>query len=140
MTQDPAHLTATCRRPDPATEVLIAEGCHIIETWNLPADERLSVARARVEAGVTTRWHRLRGIAERYLIVSGQGVAEVEGMASARVGPGDLVYIPPGRAQRIRNPGPSDLVFYALCTPRFVPAAYLDAEPGADQPGPDSSA
>jgi mannose-6-phosphate isomerase-like protein (cupin superfamily) len=126
----PTSLPAGCRRPDPATEILTAEDCHILESWNLPDDPGLSIARARVEPGVTTRWHRLRGIAERYLIISGQGVAEVEGMPPTAVAPGDLVYIPPDRVQRIRNAGPDDLVFYALCTPRFVPEAYLDAQPG----------
>lgn len=138
----PAHIPAShptglppgCRSPDPTTEILTAEDCHILESWNLPEDPGLSIARARVEPGVTTRWHRLLGIAERYLIISGRGFAEVEGMRPTPVAPGDLVYIPPGRPQRIRNPGPDDLVFYALCTPRFVPEAYLDAEPGPWDP------
>ncbi len=119
------------RRPAPQEEVFTAERCHILETWNRADDPDLSVARARVEPGVTTRWHRLQGIAERYLIHSGQGLAEVEGSDPTPVQPGDLLHIPTGRAQRIRNTGTEDLVFYALCTPRFSPAAYQDLDDAA---------
>ena len=118
--------SAELRRPDPGEETLTEERCHILETWNRPDDRDLSVARARVAPGVTTRWHRLEGIAERYLIVRGKGLAEVEGMGPTLVQPGDLLYIPAGRAQRIRNTGDADLLFYALCTPRFRPTAYQD--------------
>ena len=60
-----------------APEYFFAEGCFITEWWNAPADPDVSVARARVEPGVTTRWHRLRGVVERYLILEGQGRVEV---------------------------------------------------------------
>ncbi len=115
-------------RPDEADEYAIAERCRILETWNHPDDPALSVARARVAAGVTTRWHRLAGISERYLILAGQGMVEVGNLGPEVVSPGDLVYIPPGCPQRIANLGDGDLVFLALCTPRFVPDAYHDAE------------
>jgi oxalate decarboxylase/phosphoglucose isomerase-like protein (cupin superfamily) len=38
------------------------------------------------------------------------------------------VYIPPGCPQRIANIGAADLVFLAICTPRFVRDAYEDLE------------
>ncbi|WP_296807949.1 cupin domain-containing protein [Thiocapsa sp.] len=114
--------------PREADEFFTDEGCYILETWNRADDPMLSVARARVEPGVTTRLHRLAGIAERYLILSGTGRVEVEGIPPQSVGPGDLVYIPPDRGQRIANTGDGDLVFLAICTPRFVPEAYLDIE------------
>jgi mannose-6-phosphate isomerase-like protein (cupin superfamily) len=126
--------SAQLRRPAPGDETLTEERCHILETWNRPDDPDLSVARARVAPGVTTRWHRLEGIAERYLILAGEGLAEVQGMDPTPVQPGDLLYIPTGRAQRIRNTGHADLLFYALCTPRFRPAAYQDLD-GADADG-----
>ncbi|HQJ31568.1 MAG TPA: hypothetical protein PLG18_10560, partial [Syntrophales bacterium] len=56
---------------------LAAEGCFIRELWNAPEDDGVSVARARVTPGVTTAWHRVRETWERYLILSGTGVAEV---------------------------------------------------------------
>ena len=82
------------------------------------------MAEARVAPGVTTQLHRLHGVVERYLIVSGRGRAEVEGLAPGEVGPGDLVVIPAGATQRIANLGDEELVFYCICTPRFTPACY----------------
>lgn len=101
-----------------------AEGCWIAEWWNTPEDEALSIARARVEPGITTRWHRLIGITERYVILEGEGCAEVGKGASRVVTRGDVVVIPPGMAQRITNVGTGDLVFLAVCMPRFRPEAY----------------
>lgn len=102
------------------------ERCHILETWNQPDDPELSVARARVEPGVTTRWHSLIGIAERYLILEGEGLVEVQGIMPQTLKAGDLLYIPPGHAQRITSTGDRPLVFYAICTPRYVEDAYRD--------------
>lgn len=115
-------------RPDEAAEYLIAERCRILESWNRPDDPSLSVARARVPPGVTTRWHRLAGICERYLILAGRGRVEVGNLAPEVVRPGDVVYIPAGCRQRIANLDDVDLVFLALCTPRFIPEAYRDIE------------
>jgi mannose-6-phosphate isomerase-like protein (cupin superfamily) len=101
-------------------EVFTDEGCFILELSNGPADPQLSVARARVIPGVTTRWHRLRDISERYLVLEGLGRVEVGEAAPRVVGPGEVVLIPPGTRQRITNTGATDLVFLALCTPRFT--------------------
>ena len=111
-----------------AAEYFFAEGCHITELSNGSHDNGLSVARARVPAGVTTRWHRLHGIAERYVIVSGDGEVEVGTLAPQRVQAGDVVIIPAGCRQRIANRGTDDLVFLAICTPRFRAGAYVDVE------------
>lgn len=112
-------------------EHLTDERCHLLETWNRDADPAVSVARARVEPGITTRWHRLNGIVERYLILAGEGRVEVQGLAPTVVRPGAVIYIPAGRGQRIANIGTGDLLFLAICTPRFVPEAYedIDREP-----------
>ena len=109
-------------------EYYFEEGCHILEWLNDPADPDVSVARARVPVGVTTRWHRLRDTVERYLIQAGQGEVEIDDAPPRRVGPGDLVLIPAMARQRIRNAGPEDLVFLAICSPRFRPENYLDDE------------
>ena len=108
----------------PEAEYFFAEGCHILETLNDPADPDCSIVRARVEPGVTTHWHRLRDIHERYVILQGQGLAEV-GDGQYPVGPGDVVLIPPMVRQRIRNTGDRDLLFLAVCTPRFSVDNYL---------------
>ena len=101
-----------------------SEECYITELCNSPADGEASVARARVEPGVTTRWHRLRGISERYVILEGKGRVEVGDLPPTEVGPGDLVLIPPLCRQRITNIGQSDLVFLCVCIPGFREEAY----------------
>lgn len=100
------------------------EGCHILEIANHADDPALSIARARVEPGITTQWHALHEVAERYLIIEGQGCVEIGELAPTTVVSGDVVCIPPGTRQRISNTGDGDLVFYAICTPRFTPACY----------------
>lgn len=88
----------------------------------------LSVALARLAVGMVTRWHRLHGIAERYVIVAGRGVVEVGQLPAREVGAHDVVLIPCGCRQRIANVGSEDLLFLALCTPRFRADAYEDVE------------
>ncbi len=109
-------------------EYFFEEGCYITELHNVPDDPAVSVARARVPVGGTTRWHVLEGIAERYLIEQGEGLAEVGEGAPQPVMPGAVVVIPPGVRQRIANTGSVDLVFLAVCSPRFVPEAYRDVD------------
>lgn len=113
---------------EPAAEYFFAEGCFINELSNSAHDPAVSIVRARVLPGATTRWHRLRGIAERYVLLSGTGRVEVEGLAAQEVTEGAVVLIPPGCAQRIGNIGGEDLVFLAICSPRFRPEAYEDCE------------
>ena len=111
-----------------ARERETAELCAITELSNHAADPDVSIARARLPIGRTTRWHVLHGIGERYVMLEGRGTVEVEGLMPTAVGPGDVVWIPPGARQRIRNEGDEDLVFLAICTPRFVPESYEDVE------------
>ena len=111
-----------------ATEYFFAEGCFITEGWNTPADADLSVARARVEPGVTTRWHCLRGVTERYLILKGQRRVEVGDEPPADVGPGAVVLIPPGTRQRLTHTGDADLIFLAVCMQRFTRTVYQGLE------------
>ncbi|HHJ18080.1 MAG TPA: cupin domain-containing protein [Gammaproteobacteria bacterium] len=105
-------------------EYWFQEGCHILEIANHADDPALSIARARVEPGVTTQWHALHEVAERYLVIEGQGYVEIGDLEPTAVTSGDVVCIPPGTRQRISNNGDGDLVFYAICTPRFTPACY----------------
>lgn len=117
------------RRLDLGREFYTPEKCHIVEVSNTPDDPDASIARARVEPGVTTRWHRLAGTSERYCILRGTGRVEVGELPPSPVSPGDVVLIPPGYRQRITNTGPDDLVFLAICTPpRFTQTAYEDRE------------
>lgn len=88
----------------------------------------MSVARARVEPGITTSWHKLMGIEERYIISHGKGIVEVGDLEPQEVKEGDLVRIPAGVRQRITNTGSKDLVFFAVCSPRFTQEKYIDLE------------
>ncbi|MCP5159287.1 MAG: cupin domain-containing protein [Gammaproteobacteria bacterium] len=111
-----------------ASEYFFVEGCFIVECWNVRQDASVSVARARVEPGMTTHWHRLHGVTERYLILEGQGRVEVGALTPENVRSGTVVLIPPGFRQRIANTGDTDLIFLAICTPRFTSAIYEDLE------------
>ena len=111
-------------RPDPNSEYMTPERCRILEAWGRPDDGVVSIARATVEAGVTTQWHRLRGVDERYVIVEGAGRVDVGDLDPEAVKPGDVVVIPAGARQRITNTGACDLVFYCICSPAFMPECY----------------
>jgi len=121
------------RRLDPRTEFYTNEGCFIVELSNSQSDPDASIARARVPLGVTTRWHRLSGITERYVLLSGAGRVEVGDLPAQDVYAGDVVLIPPDCRQRIACLGSEDLIFLAICTPRFRPEAYEDVDPSPMQ-------
>jgi len=114
------------RTADADSECYTEEGCYILELSNSPEDPDVSIARARVLPGATTRWHRLHGVAERYVILAGSGRVEVGELPPQEIRPGAVVLIPPGCPQRITNTGSGDLVFLAICSPRYTPAVYED--------------
>lgn len=116
------------RRIDLDAEFFTIEHCHIIEVSNSENDPEASIARARVAPQVTTRWHYLEDTAERYVILEGKGLVEVGELPAQEVGPGDVVVIPPECRQRITNVGSDDLIFLAICTPRFRDEVYKDIE------------
>lgn len=117
-------MNASIQPCRPSSEFPTSEGCYITELCNSPADDEASIARALVTPGVTTRWHRLTGISERYVILEGRGRMEAGDLPPTEVGPGDVVLIPPQCPQRIANMGESDLVFLCICIPGFRPEAY----------------
>ncbi len=106
-------------------EYYFHEGCFILELLNDPNDPEASIARARVEPGRETDLHALKGTTERYLILNGNGTVTVNNEAQA-VSQGHTVVIPAGVSQKIENTGSEDLIFLAICTPRFVPECYVD--------------
>jgi mannose-6-phosphate isomerase-like protein (cupin superfamily) len=125
-------------RASRCVEFPTAERCYISEWSNSEHDPGVSIAHARVPVGVTTRWHRLNGIAERYVVVGGRGRVEIGDEPPCDVAPGDVVLIPPSCRQRIACIGGEELAFLAICSPRFRPDAYEDLEPwpaDAGRPG-----
>jgi len=131
----PAPTEAEIRPCGAAIEFHTEERCYIRELSNITHEPAVSIAEARVEPGVVTRWHRLAGITERYVILRGEGRMEAGALPPRVIGPGDVVIIPPGCPQRIANIGGTDLLFLAICSPRFVPDAYedIDTEPPPGQ-------
>lgn len=121
----------TTHRSKESDEYFFREGCYILEVWNDPRDPELSIARARVLPGQSTRLHSLSETVERYLVVQGQGIFK-SGDFRADLTPGQTVLIPAGAPQSVVNTGDTDLVFLAICTPRFRPENFkdLDSEPG----------
>lgn len=107
-----------------SSEYYFDEGCYISELSNSNDDSQLSIARARVEQGVTTKLHRLTATIERYVILEGEGLVEINGLEPQKLGINDVVIIPPNCAQKITNTGSADLVFLAICSPRFKSEVY----------------
>ena len=118
----------TIQHADESAEFFTSEQCHILELSNTPDDPTVSIARARVEPSVTTLWHRVNGTTERYVILEGRGRVEIGQLPPEDVGPGAVVTIPPNCRQRIENLGDSDLLFLAICTPRFLPENYEELD------------
>lgn len=113
------------RKYNPEGEYFIKEQCHVNELSNSTNDEGVSIALVRVRPGIRTNWHKLSGIAERYVILEGSGLVEV-GSIKQSVSSNDVVIIPPDCRQRIFNSGTGDLIFLAVCSPRFKHSAYVD--------------
>jgi mannose-6-phosphate isomerase-like protein (cupin superfamily) len=113
---------------DQTPEFFFQERCHIAELLNTTDCPGLSIARARVEPGVTTVLHIVRGTEEVFFILSGQGDVEIAGKVIGTVRPGDLLRIPADTPQRITNTGQEDLVFLAVCAPLFKGELYEEVD------------
>lgn len=109
-------------------EYFFEEGCFILEMLNTASDPDVSIARARVEPGKTTRFHRLCGVTERYVIQQGSGMVFMADEGAQTVQAGSVVVIPAGVRQKIYNSGSEMLVFLAICSPRFTPDCYEDCD------------
>jgi mannose-6-phosphate isomerase-like protein (cupin superfamily) len=111
-----------------AVEYFTDERCYILELHNTADSPEASIARARVEPGVTTKQHQVVGTIERYILLEGKGVAHIAGMDDRAVKVGDVIEIPAGITQSITNNGDHDLVFLCVCTPRFEWDNYKSLE------------
>jgi mannose-6-phosphate isomerase-like protein (cupin superfamily) len=103
------------------------ERCFIAENYG-SSDGKVSVAIATVKPGVTTAAHHLKGIEEIYIITKGTGIIDIKNLEPTEVTVGDVIVIPEGTSQRIKNVGDCDLVFYCICTPRFTQEQYVNEE------------
>ncbi|PCJ38857.1 MAG: cupin [Moraxellaceae bacterium] len=113
----------------PENECETDEKCFIIEMLPASADEGCSIAQARVMPGVTTTLHKVLGVVERYVILSGEGLVTVGDSAPEKVSVKDIVSIDKDVPQKIENTsGTEDLVFLCVCTPGFNIENYVDLE------------
>jgi len=104
-----------------------SERCYILELLNSDHYPEVSIARARVEPGVTTEQHMI-SVHEVYVIEEGSGIMYLGDTPPFEVGPGDVVTIPKGAPQSIENIGEADLLFTCVCTPRFLQDCYTSLE------------
>ena len=114
-------------KPQDIKEYYFKEGCYIEEWLNDTGHPDMSVARVRVAPQAITKLHALRKTQERYVILSGKGLVTV-GENSWLVQDKDVVTIAPDTAQKIVNQTDNDLIFLAICTPRFDQDNYLQLE------------
>jgi mannose-6-phosphate isomerase-like protein (cupin superfamily) len=80
---------------------------------------RYSLAAAWLAPGKRSRAHRLK-TSEVYYLIRGSGVMHI-GDESARVAPGDAVYIPPGSQQWLENTGKQEIEFLCIVDPAWRP-------------------
>lgn len=108
------------RRLQDCTEFVAGDGSILRELLHpdkAALSLRYSLAHAVVRPGRTTLPHRL-ATSEVYFILAGEGIMHIDD-ETARLLPGDAVYIPPGAMQRIRNPSERDLLFICIVDPAW---------------------
>ena len=111
----------------PGAEFWTDERLYITEILNDVSQPELSIARARVEPGITTQLHAL-SVSEWYILESGGGLMRVGDGPVFSVAPGDTVSIRRDVAQQITNSGKDDLIFLCVCAPRFSQECYTSLE------------
>jgi mannose-6-phosphate isomerase-like protein (cupin superfamily) len=84
----------------------------------------LSFAQAAVEPGCATAAHQHKKSAEIYHVIQGKGKMTLD-EEQFPIGPGDTVYIAPGRCHRVENTGWETLILYCCCAP---PYSHEDTE------------
>ena len=80
--------------------------------------ENLSVTWVEGEPGSEQAVHSHEGREQVYVIVQGQGEMRV-GDEVEEVGPGTLIYVPPGTGHSIKNIGDERLVYVSSTSPPF---------------------
>ncbi len=78
---------------------------------------RYSLAHAVVKTGQISTPHKLR-TSEVYYILQGEGIMHIND-ESAKVAPGQAVYIPPNSRQFIENTGSTELKFLCIVDPAW---------------------
>lgn len=108
------------RKIEDCTEFVAGDNTRLREVFHPARDGlalRYSFAVARVAPGDTTLLHRLVH-SEVYHLLAGSGEMEIDG-ERCPVTAGDVVYVPPGAAQRIANTGDDELAFVCIVDPAW---------------------
>ncbi len=84
------------KKLDTSKEYYFDEGCYITELSNSDEDPELSIAKARVVPGITTKLHYLINTIERYVILEGEGTVVLDKLEPKKVIAYDVVIIPSG--------------------------------------------
>ncbi len=88
----------------------------VLHPRNEALDLPYSLAHAHLEPGKSSYPHVLTGSDELYVFLEGTGEALLDGEAK-KVRSGDLILIPAGCEQYVRNTGKIPLVFYCIVSP-----------------------
>ena len=78
-----------------------------------------SVAHGTLAPGSRSKLHRLTS-SEVYYIIAGRGRMTVDDSV-VLVGPGSVIYVPPGGKQFLENSGPTAIEFLCLVDPAWRP-------------------
>jgi mannose-6-phosphate isomerase-like protein (cupin superfamily) len=101
----------------------VIDGSLLVELLHpdkVPGAQRLrcSVAHAIVPPGESTLPHVMKTSIELYYILEGSGEMHI-GSRSALVHSGQIILIPRGRSQYIKNTGTGDLVLLCIVSPKW---------------------
>ena len=94
--------------------------CELLHPDKLAGAEGLgcSIAHAIVPSGEETLPHLLHRSTELYYILSGSGEMHIDDESECVV-EGQIILIPPGARQYIRNTGTGDLIFLCIVAPKW---------------------
>jgi mannose-6-phosphate isomerase-like protein (cupin superfamily) len=92
--------------------------CELLHPARDGLDIPYSIAHVVLKPGSASLPHLLKESSEVYYILEGLGVVHIDS-ESAKVSPGQVVYIPPGSKQHIQNVGTNDLKFLCIVHPMW---------------------
>lgn len=101
-------------------EIVAGDNCLLKELFNPLHDDlklRYSLAVGRVEPGGETFLHRLKN-SEVYFLLKGTAEICIDDDVGV-VGAGQVVYVPPGSSQRVKNVGADELLFACIVDPAW---------------------
>jgi mannose-6-phosphate isomerase-like protein (cupin superfamily) len=101
-------------------EIVAGDNCLLKELLNPLQDDlelRYSLAVGRVQPGGETFLHRLKN-SEVYFFLKGTAEIYIDDDIGV-VGAGQVVYVPPGASQRVKNVGEDELLFACIVDPAW---------------------